>query len=418
MFQGKGMNIKVPEFLNSSSVYSTVLEKFTIESLLSITAIGVLLLFIFIYILFSSEKRILKWYNAQLIKPNEGTLLLSILENLSSQAGIKTPKIYSFESEIPKIFTVGGGRDYSIAISSSMLKMFDGLELEALLAHEIGHIKNKDVILNTITAFLAGTIMSFPNFAMWCSMLLGLGQHEDPAPRLFRFMATGLAAPPAAVLVHLASPAKREFTADETAVKLTKNPQILAKTLEFLENHISLQPAVSKFNPGHFHLFSTHTQQLRGDRAIFTYMFDTHPETEERVMRILSNSTYSKNNALNNKYARVPGFFDLKKWKLAIGVGFVSWMMPLFLIIVLVIFIIKDFNFLVIGGIAGIYSGAVLFLTVITMKISKASYNKSPSSSQKRIISNPKGYFKHYIKRVKNLKTVNMLIKLYKKFSI
>lgn len=393
------MNIKIPEFLNFSSVYSTVLEKFTVESLLFVTAIVALLLFIFIHILFSSEKRILKWYNAQLIKPAENTLLLSILENLSSQAGIKTPKAYSFESEIPKIFTVGGGRDYSIAISSSMLKMFDGLELEALLAHEIGHIKNKDVILNTITAFLAGAIMSFPNFAMWCSMLLGFGQQEDPAPRLFRFMATGLAAPPAAVLVHLASPAKREFTADETAVKLTKNPQVLAKTLEFLENYIPLQPAASKFNPGHFHMFSTHTQQVRGDRAIFTYMFDTHPDIGDRINRILSHSTYNKNEVLNNKYSRVPGFFDMKKWKLAMVASFVSWMIPLFFIIVVVVFAKKDFDFAIIGGITGMYTAAVIVIIGITAKVSYGKIHcKYSIPIHKRIIINSKRAFKVLIR--------------------
>ena len=393
------MNIKVPEFLNSSSVFSAVLEKFTIESLLFIAATAILLLFIFIYILFSSEKRILKWYNAQLIKPNEGTLLLSILEDLSSQAGIKTPKVYSFESEIPKIFTVGGGRDYSIAISTSMLKMFDGLELEALLAHEIGHIKNKDVILNTVTAFLAGTIMSFPNFAMWCSMLSGFGQQEDPAPRLFRFMATGLAAPLAAVLVHLTNPAKREFAADEAAVKLTKNPQVLAKTLEFLENYISLQPAASKFNPGHFHMFSTHTQQIRGDRAIFTYMFDTHPDIGDRINRILNHSTYNKNEVLNKKYSRVPGFFDMKKWKLAMAASFVSWMIPLFFIIVVVVFAKKDFDFAIIGVITGAYTAAVLLLIGITAKVSYGKIHcKYSIPIHKRIIINSKRVFEVFIR--------------------
>jgi len=393
------MNIKVPEFLNSSSVYSAISEKFTTESLLFITTIALLLLFIFIYILFSSEKRILKWYNAQIIKQNENTLLLSILEDLSSRAGIKTPKVYIFDSEIPKMFTVGGGRDYSIAISTSMLKMFDGLELEALLAHEIGHIKNKDVILNTVTAFLAGTIMSFPNFAMWCSMLLGFGQQDDPAPKLFRFMATGLAAPPAAILVHLTNPSKREFAADEVAVKITKNPQVLAKTLEFLENYISLQPVASKFNPGHFHLFSTHTQQVRGDRAIFTYMFDTHPEIGDRINRVLSHSTY-KNEVLNKKYSRVPGFFDLKKWKLAMAASFVSWMIPLFFIVVVVVFAKKDFDFVIIGGITGLYTGVVIVLIGLTAKISYEKINcKSEISMYKKIILNSRKVFKLFEKK-------------------
>lgn len=398
------MNIKISEFLDFSSVYSSVSEKFTTESLLFFTATAALLLFIFIYILFSSEKRILKWYNAQIIKPNENTLLLSILEDLSSREGIKTPKVYRFDSEIPKIFTVGGGREYSIAISTSMLKMFDGLELEVLLAHEIGHIKNKDVILNTVTAFLAGTIMSFPNFAMWCSMLSGFGQQNDPAPKIFRFLATGLAAPLAAILVHMINPAKREFAADEAAVRLTKNPQVLAKTLEFLENYISLQPAVSKFNPGHFHMFSTHTQQVRGDRAVFTYMFDTHPDVGNRINRIFSHSTYNKNEVSNKKYSRVPGFFDFKKWKLAIGASFVSWMIPLFFIIVVVVFVRKDFDFVIVGGIAGVYTGTVLVLMGITAKITyDGSHYNDDIPIHKRIIISSRKAFNLFVRELNKI---------------
>lgn len=393
------MNIKISELLDFSSVYPVISEKLTTEVILVIAVVIALLFFMFIYVLFSSEKWVLNWYDAKEIRKDERPLLFSMLEDLSSRAGIKLPRIYSFDSDIPKMFTVGGGREYSIAISTSMLKMFDGLDMEALLAHEIGHIKNKDVILNTITAFLAGTIMSFPNFAMWCSMLLGFGQQEDPAPRLFRFMATGLAAPPASVLVHLINPAKREFAADEAAVKLTKNPQVLAKTLEFLENYISLQPAASKFSPGHFHLFSTHTQQVRGDRAIFTYMFDTHPDIGDRINRILSHSTYNKNEVLNKKYSRVPGFFDLKKWKLAIGASFVSWMVPLFFIIVVVVFTKKDFDFVTVGSITGIYTAAVIVIIGITAKVSYGKINHKYSIPiHKRIVRNSKRAFKEFIR--------------------
>ncbi|MDI9395930.1 MAG: M48 family metalloprotease [Euryarchaeota archaeon] len=395
------MDIKIPDFLDFSSISSTLSEKLTTEIILFMTAAVVLLLFLFLFILFSSEKRILKWYNAQKLKPAENTLLFSILEDLSTRAGIKTPNIYSFDSKIPKICTLGGGREYSIAISTSMLKMFDGLELEALLAHEIGHIKNKDVLLNTVTAFLAGTIMSFPNFAMWCSMLTGFGQPEDPAPRFFRYIATAIAVPPAALLIHLRNPVKRELKADEVAVELTKNPHVLAKTLDFLENYIPLQPVSERFNPGHFHLFSTHTQQLRGYLSIFISMFDTHPEIEDRVARILSHSSYSKPEKISNNLSRVPGFFNVKNWRLALGISFISYMALLFVIIVGVTFAIKDFDFLINGGIAAAYTGAVLLLLGAIARLSRRKSNfKSPSLTCKRIILSSVQVFKNLVKRV------------------
>ncbi|AKB71767.1 Peptidase M48, Ste24p precursor [Methanosarcina mazei C16] len=390
---GSGM----PEFLDFSSALS---GRLTIEIILLVTVIAISGFLLYAYIYFSSSKWVLKWYGAQKVKRSERPLLYALLDDLASRAEVQPPEIYSFESKIPSIFTAGHAGKSSIAISTSMLDMFGEIELETLMAHEIGHIKNKDVGKNTFTAFLAGTIMSFPNLAMWASMLSGFGQPEDPAPRFFRYIATAIAVPPAALLIHLTNPARRELEADEVAVKLTKNPQILAKTLEFLENYIPLQPVPARYNPGHFHLFSTHTQQMRGYLSIFISMFDTHPETGDRVARILSHSTLSKNEGVSNKRSRVPGFFDAKNWRLALGISFVSYMAFLFVITVVVTFARKDFDFLVNGIIAAAYTGAVVLLLGITAKLSRRkTYFKSTSLIRKRIFLSPVQAFKHLMKR-------------------
>lgn len=387
----------MPGFLDFSSALSGGL---TIEIILLIAIIAISGFMLYAYIYFSSSKWILKWYRAQKIQRSEKPLLYSLLDDLSLRADIQPPEIYGFESKIPSMFTVGHASKSQIAISTSMLEIFGEIELEALIAHEIGHIKNKDVGKNTFIAFLAGTIMSFPNFAMWCSMLSGFGQPEDPAPRFFRYIGTAISVPPAAILIHLTNPARRELEADKVAVNLTKNPPILAKTIEFLENYIPLQPVSSRFNPGHFHLFSTHTQQVRGYLSIFISMFDTHPETGDRVARILSHSTYSKDENVSNNRSRVPGFFDVKNWKLALGISFVSYMAFLFVIIVGVTFALKDFNFIVNGGIAAVYTGTVVLLLGITAKLSRRkTYFKNPSLIRKRIFLSSVQAFKHLMKR-------------------
>lgn len=387
----------MPESLNFSSALS---GEGTIEIILLVAVIAILGFLLYAYIYFSSSKWILKWYGAKKIQRSEKPVLYSLLDDLSSRAEVKPAEIYSFESNIPSMFTVGHTGKSSIAISTSMLEMFGELELEALMAHEIGHIKNKDVGKNTFIAFIAGTIMSFPNFAMWCSMLSGFGQPEDPAPRFFRYIGSAIATPPAALLIHLRNPARRELEADEVAVKLTKNPQVLAKTIEHLENYIPLQPVSSRFNPGHFHLFSTHTQQIRGYLSIFISMFDTHPETGDRITRILSHATYSKNGNISNNRSRVPGFFYVKNWRLALGISFVSYMAFLFVIIVGITFALSDFNFLVNGGIAAVYTGAVILLIGATAKLSRRkTYFKNPSLIRKRIILNSVQAFKNLIKR-------------------
>ncbi|RXA20917.1 protease HTPX-like protein [Methanosarcina sp. MSH10X1] len=394
------------------SVLAFILEALT-KNVLVILGLSFLITLLFSYIYFRGSRWILKWYGAQKIQRNERTLLYSTLEELSAKAGIKTPEMLSFESEVPAIFTVVSGSKSFITVSTAMLEMFDGVEMEALLAHEIGHIKNGDVYLNTITAFLAGLVMSFPDLAMWGSMLSGFGQPEDPAPRFFKFMATALAAPPAAVIIHLTDPEKREFEADRTAVKLTGNPQALIKTLEFLENYIPLQPVTGKFNPGHFHLFSTHTQQIRGYLSVFISLFDTHPDIKDRIMQILKNSNQPEKEIPGSKYSRVPSFFDLRSWKLAMATSFISYISLLFGIIVLITFAIKDFNFLLNGIIAGLYIGAVLLLMCSTAALSrkgyyldstrqnrrKGHYLNAMRPARKKISLNPKQLFKHFMKK-------------------
>ena len=381
------------------SVLDILLEALT-TNILVILSISFLITLLYSYIYFRGSRRILKWYGAEKIQQNERALLYSVLEELSGKAGIKTPEMLSFESEVPAIFTVASGSKPFITISTAMLEMFDEHEMEALLAHEIGHIKNEDVSLNTVTAFLAGLIMSFPNLAMWGSMLSGFGQPEDPAPRFFKFMATALAAPPAAVLIHLTDPEKRELEADRTAIELTGNPQAFIKTLEFLENYIPLQPVAGKFNPGHFHLFSTHTQQIRGYLSVFISLFDTHPGIEDRVTQILKNSNQPEKEASRSKYSRVPGFFDLRSWKLAMATSLISYMSLLLGIIVLITFAIKDFNFLLNGIIAGVYIGSVLLLMGTTAVLSrKGYYFNSTQPAHRKISLNSKQIFKHFMKK-------------------
>lgn len=381
------------------SVLDILLEALT-ANILVILSISFLITLLYSYIYFRGSRRILKWYGAEKIQQNERALLYSVLEELSGKAGIKTPEMLSFESEVPAIFTVASGNKPFITISTAMLEMFNEHEMEALLAHEIGHIKNEDVSLNTVTAFLAGLIMSFPNLAMWGSMLSGFGQPEDPAPRFFKFMATALAAPPAAVLIHLTDPEKRELEADRTAIELTGKPQALIKTLEFLENYIPLQPVTGKFNPGHFHLFSTHTQQIRGYLSVFISLFDTHPGIEDRVTQILKNSNQPEKEASSSKYSRVPGFFDLRSWKLAMATSLISYMSLLLGIIVLITFAIKDFNFLLNGIIAGVYIGSVLLLMSTTAVLSrKGYYFNSTQPAHRKISLNSKQIFKHFMKK-------------------
>ena len=129
-------------------------------------------------------------------------------------------------------------------------------------------------------------------------------------------------------------------------------------------------------------------------------MFDTHPGIEDRVTQILNNSNQPEKEALNSKYSRVPGFFDLRSWKLAMATSLISYMSLLFGIIVLITFAIKDFNFLLNGIIAGVYIGSVLLLMGTTAVLSrKGYYFNSTQPAHKRTFLNSKQVFKHFMKK-------------------
>ncbi|MBN2488412.1 MAG: M48 family metalloprotease [Methanosarcinaceae archaeon] len=247
---------------------------------------GVVMLVLSMLIYRFSVNVILKWYGSHKVDSSDSVELHAILDRLSGKAQVPVPDIYVFKSPLPVTFTAGSGKRTSVVLSSETLDMLDRSELEVILAHEIGHIKNGDVPLSTVTALFAGLLASFSTAALWASLLTGFGQEYDPAPRLIRFLAMGLVAPPAAFLVQLAIPKAREYAADEAGVHLTEKPHLLAKTLERIERYAQLQPA-EEFNPGHVHMFVTNPLRVEETYDVHYSLFDTHPDIKDRVNNIM-----------------------------------------------------------------------------------------------------------------------------------
>ncbi|MCD4703382.1 MAG: M48 family metalloprotease [Methanosarcinaceae archaeon] len=239
---------------------------------------GALVMFALIsYTLYRFSGRILiKWYHARKI---------GSVDNLASKAGVTAPDMYMFESSLPSIFTVGTNGQYTIVLSTGAMGLFDESGLGAMLAREIGHIRNGDVPLNTIVALFAGTIAAFSTAALWGSLLTGFGQDHDPAPRFIRFLAMGLAAPPAALLVQLLVARSREYAADDVALELTGKPRQLVECLARLKHHIDMSPAGA--NPGHVHMFPINVLRVTEWYDTHLSLFDTHPNLEGRVDRLM-----------------------------------------------------------------------------------------------------------------------------------
>lgn len=316
----------------------------------------------------SSGKIILRWYHARKIGDNDSFELKSIIGTLSDLAQVPEPGLYVFESQIPAMFTVGSGNRATIAVSTKAMDFFDQAEFEVLLAHEIGHIKNGDVPLSTVTALFAGTLASFSTAALWGSLLTGFGQEYDPAPRLIRFLAMGLVAPPAALLVQLYVPRSREYAADEVSTVLTDKPQLLVETLERIERYIQLQHPW-EINPGHAHLFPVNLLKVEETYDLHLSMFGTHPDIQSREDNLSWKTLLTpKHQTLHEvRIQNEPSV--IKDWKKAMFFSFVSHFMVLFGIIVVDVFARKDFDFKEVALISGVYMGALVLLMLMEVTV-------------------------------------------------
>ncbi len=236
---------------------------------------------------FLSDNLLLRWYHAKEVQ-DKNSSLHEIVHRLATRADIPVPKVFIVESAMPNAFAIGRNAEHaSIIATNALIDLLDNDELEAVLAHELAHVKYGDTLTGTIVAVLSGALMALATFAFWCSIFTGFGQEDDPAPKLIRFFVTSLVAPIAALIIQLMVSQSREYRADEQSVRILRKPDTLISALEKLE--LKLNSDTFDVNPSHVHLFFM--SPLRGDE--FTVMdfhlptyhrlFRSHPPTHNRV---------------------------------------------------------------------------------------------------------------------------------------
>jgi heat shock protein HtpX len=236
---------------------------------------------------FFSDTVLLRWYRAKAVE-DENTPLHEIVRRLAPKAGVPAPKVFIVESAMPNAFAIGRNAEHaSIVVTNALLTALDTEELEAVLAHELAHLKNDDTLLGSIVAVLSGALTALTTVAFWGSIFTGFGQEDDPAPNLIHFFVTALVAPVAALLIQLMVSPSREYRADEESVRMTEKPHALISALEKLKS--KLQSDTFNVNPSHVHLFFMNP--LHGDEQIimdlrlptYRFLFRTHPSTEDRL---------------------------------------------------------------------------------------------------------------------------------------
>ncbi|RMG99252.1 MAG: protease HtpX [Aquificota bacterium] len=230
-----------------------------------------------------SDKIVLAMYGAREIPYEEAPWLHRMVEELAQRAGIPKPKIYLVPMEQPNAFATGRGpSNGAVAVTSGILRLLDEEELRGVLAHEIGHIVNRDVLVATMSATIAGAISYLVNMFQWM-LLLGHsreGENNNNPLALVGSLLLIIITPIIATIIQLAISRSREYLADETGAKLSGDPLALARALEKIHNYVYQIPA--EVNQGTAHLFIENPLSGQG----IWELFSTHPSTEKRIERL------------------------------------------------------------------------------------------------------------------------------------
>jgi heat shock protein HtpX len=249
---------------------------------------GMLIAFIFALVMnfasyWWSDKIVLAMYGARPITEAQAPGLHNIVRRLASKAGVPMPRVYLVPSEQPNAFATGRNPEHAVvAVTEGILRILDDDELEGVLAHELSHVTNRDVLISTIAATLAGAITYLAHMAQWAAFFGGGRQSDDDGPSPVAMMLMAFVAPIAALLVQLAVSRSREFQADATGARLAGRTWGLSKALEKLDMASRAIPMAA--NPATAHLFIVNPLSGQG----LMRLFSTHPPMEERIARLRS----------------------------------------------------------------------------------------------------------------------------------
>ena len=245
-----------------------------------VLAFGVALVMNFVSYWFS-DKIVLRMYGAQPIGEAEAPIVYRIVRNLATKAGMPMPKLYLIPSATPNAFATGRSPEHAaVAVTEGTLRIMTEQELEGVLAHELSHVLNRDVLISTIAATIAGAIGMLANMAQWSLFLGGSRDDEGRGTNPIALIATMIFAPLAAMLIQMAVSRSREYEADASGARLTRRPLGLASALAKLQQANQIMPMDA--NPATSHLFIVNP--LSGRR--FATLFATHPPVEERIARL------------------------------------------------------------------------------------------------------------------------------------
>lgn len=250
--------------------------------------------FVFIAVIFSIFMNILSyWYSDKIVLAMSGARgpitkednleLYRLVENLSIASGVKMPRVYIIDDQSPNAFATGRNQEHAaVAVTTGLLRILNKNELEGVLAHELSHIGNRDILVSTIVVVLVGFVALLSDFFLRAQFFRGRRDREEGGQQIVVLIGVILAilAPIAATLIQLAISRKREFLADATGALMTRYPDGLASALEKISAYpVSLRRA----NKATAHLFIISPLKGREGSSWLAKLFMTHPPVEERI---------------------------------------------------------------------------------------------------------------------------------------
>jgi len=233
---------------------------------------------------FFSDKLAIAMSGAKPVAREQAPRLYQIVERLAAKANIPVPKIYLMPTDSPNAFATGRNPSHaSVAVTRGILEICDDVEIEGVLAHELGHVKNRDILISAVVATLAGAITMIGRMVFYAEMFgLGGGRSDSRRGGVFSALAMMILAPLAAVLIQLAISRSREYEADSTGASITGNPQGLARALDKIDKWSKRVPMQA--SPSMAHMFII--QPLTAG-ALFSSLFSTHPPIRKRIERLI-----------------------------------------------------------------------------------------------------------------------------------
>lgn len=228
-----------------------------------------------------SDKIVLAMYRGREVSPADAPALHRIVEELAANAGLPKPRVYVLPSQAPNAFATGRNPAHAaVAVTEGILRLLSPEELRGVLAHELGHVRNRDILTQSVAAVLAGVIMMIANMLRWTAIFGSSRNSDEGGGGPVAAIALAIVAPLAAMLVQMAISRTREFEADKAGAQISGAPLSLATALSKL-TAASQRTPLREGNPATAHMFIV--SPLAGGLA---GLFSTHPPVEERIRRL------------------------------------------------------------------------------------------------------------------------------------